>query len=269
MCDFYGVSRAGFYRWKHRKPSQRDRDDAQLLQHIQSIYHQSRHTYGSPRIHAELQEKGVRVGRKRVARLMQIDGIRARCADLYYRNPKLGQFYAQTPNRKQALDVTAINQVWVGDVTYLKLGKRWLFLAVVMDLFSRRIVGWALGKTRTVELTLKALNKAIRCRKPPKGILFHSDRGSEYAAHAYRNRLASAGFIQSMNRPRTMTDNAHMESFFHSMKADVIHRLPFQNEKDYHRVIKSYVPFYNKVRRHSALNFLSPANFELANGYLN
>ena len=263
MCAFYGVSRSGYYRWRRRKPSVRDREDQMLLEEIQVIHRRSRRTYGSPRIHAQLREQGHRVGRKRVARLMQIDGIRGRSADLYYANPGLSEHYAEIPNRKREVIVTAPNQVWAGDVTYLKLGRRWLYLAVVMDQYSRKVIGWALGREKTSVLTLRALNRAIRARRPDPGVIFHSDRGAEYAAFAYRDRLASAGFIQSMNRPRRMTDNAHMESFFHSMKSDVIHRIEFRGESDYCRVVRAYMPYYNNVRRHSALNYHSPANFEL------
>ena len=234
-----------------------------LLGEIQVIHRRSRRLYGSPRIHAELREQGHRVGRHRVARLMQLDGIRGRSADLYYANPGLQAHYDAIPNRKQDIQITAPNQLWVGDITFLKLGQRWLYLAVVMDQYSRRIIGWALGREKTCALTLKALNQAIRQRQPGQGVMFHSDRGAEYSALAYRDRLASAGFLQSMNRPRRMTDNAHMESFFHSMKSDVIHRVPFERDTDYLAVIRSYIPFYNTVRRHSALNYKTPANFEL------
>jgi transposase InsO family protein len=194
---------------------------------------------------------------------MQIDGIRGRCADLYYANPGLGEYYGEIPNRKQDVLVTGPNQVWVGDITYLKLGRQWRYLAVVLDHYSRRVIGWALGRERTSALTLKALNQATRLRKPERGVVFHSDRGAEYSAQAYRGRLASVGFIQIMNRPRRMNDNAHMESFFHSMKADVIHRCRFQREEDYAKTVRSYMPYYNNVRRDSALNYCSPANYEL------
>lgn len=264
MCDLYAVSRSGYYKWRNRKPSKRDEVDQALLPQIMEIHRMSKGTYGSPRIHAELQERGHRIGENRVARLMQIEGIRGRVADLYYVNPALDRFYSEIPNRKLDREITAVDQVWVGDVTYLKLGLRWLYLAVVLDLYSRRVVGWALGYSKNVALTLKALNQAIRTRQPAKGLIFHSDRGAEYAAFAYRDRLSTCGIIQSMNRPKRMTDNAHMESFFHSMKSDVIHRVKFTQEKDYLKVIRWYMAYYNKVRRHSALEYLSPANYELA-----
>lgn len=263
MCRFYGVSRAGYYKWRRREPSARDREDALLLEHIKDIHRRSRCIYGSPRVKAGLAARGYRVGRKRVARLMQIEGIRGRSADLYYASPGLDARYSEIPNRAREIAVTGPDQLWVGDITFLKLGSRWLYLAVVMDQYSRRVLGWALGGHKTVALTLKALNLAIRTRRPGKGVIFHSDRGAEYQAFAYRDRLASAGFIQSMNRPKRMTDNAHMESFFHSMKSDVVHRVSFQQVEDYARVIRSYMPFYNNVRLHSALGYCAPAAFEL------
>jgi putative transposase len=262
MCRLYGVSRAGYYKWRNRKPSARDREDEVLLEQINEIHKASRRTYGSPRIHAGLRNRGWRVSKKRVARLMQIDGLRGRSADLYYANPGLERHYSEIPNRKPDA-ISGPDQVWCGDITYLKLGSRWLYLAVVMDQFSRRVLGWALGPNKTAALTLKALNQALRLRTPPKGTVFHSDRGAEYQAFAYRDRLASAGLVQSMNRPRTMTDNAHMESFFHSLKSDVVHRESFTRHEDYARMLRSYMPFYNNLRLHSGLGYCSPANYEL------
>jgi putative transposase len=155
------------------------------------------------------------------------------------------------------------NQLWVGDITYLKVNNRWLYLAADMDVWSRQVLAWSLGRQKTCALTLKALNQAIRRRQPTAGLVFHSDRGAEYSAFAYRDRLASAGIVQSMNRPRRMTDNARMESFFHSMKSDVIHRVRINEDRKCEKIIRSYMMFYNTVRRHSALDYQAPANYEL------
>lgn len=263
MCALYDVSPAGYYKWRKRQPSARDQEDARLLEDIQAIHKRSRGTCGSPRIHAELKAQGRHVGRKRVARLMQIDGIRGRSADLYYANPGLQAHYDEIPNRKEELELDGPDQLWVGDITYLKVNGQWLYLAVVMDAWSRQAIAWSLGKQKTCALTLKALNQAIRTRRPATGLVFHSDRGAEYSAFAYRDRLASAGITQSMNRPRRMTDNARMESFFHSMKSDVIHRVQIKAASTCERIIRSYMTFYNKVRRHSALDYQTPANYEL------
>lgn len=262
MCDLYGVTPAGYYAWRSRKPSARSREDQRLLERIRSIHKKSRETYGSPRIHIALKQQGESLGKKRVERLMRKHRIRARSATLYRSNPGTHAFFTNIPNR--TLDVLAKrpDQVWVGDVTYLKVGKDWRFLATVMDKYSRRIIGWSLGRDRTAALTLRALNRAVHNRRPRPGIVFHSDRGIEYVAYAFRERLAELGFVQSMNRPGKMTDNAFMESFYHSMKSDVIHGVQFDSEEQLLSVIRGYMPFYNHARIHTSLDGRSPAEFE-------
>ena len=155
------------------------------------------------------------------------------------------------------------DQVWVGDITYLKVGTIYRYLAVVMDKYSRRVVGWCYGPHKDVKLTLKALNNAVRSRRPGPSLVFHTDRGIEYAAGGFpKERIAELGFTQSMNRPGKMTDNAFIESFFHSMKADVFHGYRFDNDETVHSVLKDYLPFYNHARLHSSLDYVSPATFE-------
>lgn len=263
MCRVYGVSRAGFYAWQNRTPSCRDFENAALLERIQAIYQAHDSNYGSPRITKTLRQEGRGVGKNRVARLMRENQLQAKAATLYYRKSVAqNEFYAGLPNRTLTALAQKPNQVWVGDVTYLKVGTEWRYLAVVMDKYSRRIVGHSLGKERTVALTLKALNQALQLRRPAAGLLFHSDRGAEYGAHAYRQRLAAAGVIQSMNRPGRMTDNAFMESFFHSMKSDAIHGREFESDAELRSVIRRYMPYYNERRMHSGLNDLPPERFE-------
>lgn len=263
MCRVYGVTRAGFYAWQQRTPSCRAFENAELLTRIKTIHKDSDSTYGSPRITERLNQEGRGVSKKRVARLMRENQVQAKAATLYYRKSEAQkEFFASIPNRELKKLAKKPDQVWVGEVTYLKVGTEWRYLAVVMDKFSRRIVGHALGKERTVSLTLKALNQAHQLRRPPTGLLFHSDRGAEYGAHAYRQRLASLGMVQSMNRPGRMTDNAFMESFFHSMKSDVIHGRTFESDAELRSVIRRYMPFYNERRLHSALNHLPPEKFE-------
>ena len=263
MCRLYGVSRSGYYAWRQRAPSARSQSDAVLLERIRAVYAQSEGIYGSPRIHFELRERGLRVGKKRVARLMQADRLKARCAGLYRATAGSHAFYQSLSNQRLETAVTAPNQVWVGDVTYLKVGDEWRYLACVMDLHSRLIIGYALGRYRTVRLTLRALNKAVQARRPRPGLIFHSDRGIEYAAFAYRDRLKELKMIQSVNRPGHPEDNNHMESFFGSMKAEKIHGCTFESERQLRRVLDDYiVDFYNTRRRHSALNFRSPADYD-------
>lgn len=262
MCRLYGVTRAGYYAWKRRGPSARAEEDERLRERIHQIYQASRATYGSPRIHQALRAVGERVGKKRVARLMRDSGLKARVAKLYRATPGLDTFFAEVPNRQLGQEVSGRDQVWVGDLTYLRVGQRWRYLAVVMDKYSRRILGWSLGPHRDVALTLKALNRAVSHRHPGPGGIFHTDRGIEYAAYAFRARLAELGLLQSMNRPGELNDNAHMESFFHSLKAEVIHGKTFAQDDEVRSEIRSYIPFYNQVRLHSALGYLPPVVYE-------
>ena len=155
-----------------------------------------------------------------------------------------------------------IDQVWVGDITYLKVAGAWRYLAVVMDRYSRRVIGWSLGAAKDARLTLAAFNRAVFHRRPRPGVIFHSDRGVEYAAYAFRRRLATLGFVQSMNRPREITDNAHMESFFHSMKSDVVHGVRFGQDTELVSLLRSYIPYYNAVRLHSGIGYSSPVAYE-------
>jgi transposase InsO family protein len=193
---------------------------------------------------------------------MREAGLRARAAKLYRRIPGLHGFFTSIPNRQLERLATAPDQVWVGDITYLKVAGAWRYLAVVMDRYSRRIIGWSLGATKDVRLTLTALKRAVFKRRPRPGVIFHSDRGIEYAAYAFRDRLAALGFVQSMNRPGEITDNAHMESFFHSMKSDVVHGVTLTRDVELTRLLHSYIPYYNGVRLHSGIGYSSPIDYE-------
>jgi putative transposase len=262
MCRLYDVTRAGYYAWRRRGESARRQQDRELLVQIQTLFDRSRSTYGSPRIHRALAAVGVHVSRRRVARLMREAGLRARVVKLYRRIPGLHGFLTSIPNRQRDRVTTGLDQVWVGDITYLKVAGAWRDLAVVMDRYSRRIVGWSLGVMKDVRLTLAALNHAVRNRRPRPGLLFHSDRGVEYAAYAFRHRLAALGFVQSMNRPREITDNAFMESFFHSMKSDTIDGFALTTAADLGQLLRSYIPDYNGVRLHSGIGYRSPVDYE-------
>ena len=262
MCRVYGVTRGGFYAWCGRGCSRRATDNAALLPRIQAIHAASRGTYGSPRVYQVLRRDGCTVGEKRIARLMHEHGIKARVAQLTYTNPALVRYFAQIPNRQLELPVTGPDQVWVGDITYLKVGSLWRYLAVVLDKYSRRVLGWSFGKQKNVRLTLRALNRALAKRRPKAGLVFHTDRGIEYAAQAFKDRLAELKITQSMNRPGKVTDNAYIESFFHSLKTDVVHGVRFAEDREVRAVVRSYVPFYNTARLHSSLNYLSPATYE-------
>ena len=262
MCALYRVTRAGYYAWQRRDDSARRQQDRRLTVQIQALFDRSRGTYGSPRIHRALAHAKIRISRRRVARLMREAGLRARAVKLYRRIPGLHGFFTSIPNRQLDRVATTPDQVWVGDITYVKIAGVWRYLAVVMDRYSRRVIGWSLGATRDARLTLAALNRAVRNRRPRPGLIFHSDRGIEYAAYAFRDRLAALGFVQSMNRPREITDNAHMESFFHSMKSDTIDGFTFTTAAELSQLLRSYIPYYNGVRLHSGIGYRSPIDYE-------
>lgn len=262
MCRVYGVTRAGYYAWRKRPVSMRAQQDEKLRTQIKRVHEDSRRTYGSPRVYRELKGLGVGIGENRVARLMRTDGIKARAARRSYNRPHMQRFYAAVPNRAREVELSRPDQVWVGDITYLKVGTIYRYLAVVMDKYSRRVLSWEFGKTREVKLTLRALDRAVRTRRPPHGLIFHSDRGMEYASSPFKERLAQLGIVQSMNRPGKMNDNAHIESFFHSMKSDIVHGLRFDEDHQITAEVRDYMPFYNNTRLHSSLNYVPPATYE-------
>jgi putative transposase len=269
LCRRYKVSRSGFYAWAGREGSKRRRNDEELGERIERIHRDSGARYGSPRVHQVLKREGVRCSNKRVARLMRERGLRARVSRLYRRGPGMvRRFFAKTGNLKMNEPLpTRADQIWVGDITYLRLGKRWRYLATVMDLFSRRIVGWTLSRNRTIEVTVRALKRAIAARNPKAGLLFHSDRGIEYSGYDYQDFLKAKGIVPSMNRPRHCQDNAHMESFFHSLKAELTHRRTYESDAELNASMAGYIDrFYNEKRIHSSLGYHSPVEFEcLAN----
>lgn len=262
LCRRYGVTRGGYYAWVGRKPSRRQRQDEELGVRVGKVFEASEGTYGSPRIHEALRQAGVRVGCKRVARLMREQGLKARSARIYRRMPGTRRFFGDVPNRVLELKTTAPGQVWVGDVTYLKVGHSWRYLAVVLDRHSRRVLGWALRRRRDLALTLAALNRAVSRRKVSCGLIFHSDRGVEFSAYAYRARLAALSIVQSMKRPREIGDNAFIESFFHSMKSEAIHARVFLHDRALREVVARFIRRYNLTRLHSSLGYLSPIDYE-------
>lgn len=264
MCELYGVTRGGYYAWRDRPASARVTADERLIDLIRKLHQESRETYGSPRVHAALKRIGEDVGQRRVERLMREHNIQAVSERLYRRMTGLARQFVMVKNEVRELDVTGVDQVWVGDVTYLKVDGQWRYLATVMDRYSRLLLGWALGKERTTELSRRALQHALRTRGPGCTPIFHSDRGIEYISTKYRQALKNAGLSQSVNRPRRMNDNAHMESWNKTMKSDLYHREVFRSDGALKKSIRSYIDFYNRTRLHSSLGYRSPMEFERA-----
>ena len=258
------MSKSGYYACRDRSESNRSRKNWRLTRLIEQIFHDSRGIYGSPRVHQVLQKGGESCSLNTVAKIMQHNGLKARISRVYWRNPRNHAFFKKTDNlRLERPAASGVNQVWVGDVTYIKLRKRWQYLAAVMDLYSRRVVGWAVGSRRTVDLTQRALMHAIKKREPPDGLIFHSDRGIEYASYRYQDTLKRHGIEPSMNRPGHCQDNAHMESFFHSLKGELIRDRLIRNTSELKNSVKGYIiHFYNKKRLHSSLGYTSPVEYE-------
>jgi putative transposase len=263
MCELHDVSRAGFYAWRKRQPSQRRQDDQVLLARVQQIHADSRGFYGSPRVAGQLRLDGQIVGRRRVARLMREAGLQGRSARLYRHSKVLQRaFYAGVPYLAESASTQRHDQVWVGDVTYLKVAGQWRYMAAVMDKHSRKIVGWSLSARRDAALTKEALRRSATSRSVRPGVVFHSDRGIEFANFEFREQLRQFGMVQSMNRPGRMNDNAHMESFFHSMKGEELYAKKFDTERQLRSTLSSYIRFYNERRLHSSLQYLPPVIYE-------
>lgn len=264
LCAWLNVSPSGFYKWRQRKESDRDKSNRGLSERIEQLFDRHQTNYGSPRIHAALRDEGIKVNRKRVERLMRVSGLVGKAGRVYRRKALAEKFYTKMPNlRVNAPAPNGINQQWVGDLTYLKVGSEWRYLAVVMDLYSRRILGWSFGEYKTAELTRAALRQATQHRRLQQGLIFHTDRGSEYGAYLIQDELKRAGILSSMNRPKYVTDNAHMESFFQSMKTECIREVSFRNESELRATLSWYLDdYYNQHRHHSSIGYTSPENYE-------
>ena len=264
MCRALQVSPAGYYAWRDRPESERRRRNRALLIEIQRCHAQSRRNYGSPRITRDLRAAGRRVSENRVACLMRKNAIRAKTARKWRATTDSAH---KLPVATNTLDrqfaVTVPNCVWAGDISYVWTQEGWLYLAVVLDLFSRTVIGWAMGPRLTADLATTALTMALWRRKPKPGLLHHSDRGVQYASGDYQARLAGAGIRCSMSRKGNCWDNACVESFFGTLKKELVHDRHYLTREEAQQDIFEYIEvFYNRQRRHSTLGYRSPAEFE-------
>ena len=266
MCLLLRASRSGYYAYCRQGKGTRRKANERMLEEIKKSYRAGRGAYGSPRITTDLRERGFLCGKNRVARLMRINGIAARTKRRFKATTNSGHCLPVAPNLlNKRFEAAGPDKIWVSDITYVWTHAGWLYLATVLDLFSRRIVGWAMGERITSELVIRALDQAVWKRKPASGLILHSDRGSQYASDALRVVLARHGIIQSMSAKGDCYDNAVAESFFHTLKTEYVYFENFRTRAEAKSGIFEYIEvFYNRTRRHSTLGNMSPQAFEQA-----
>lgn len=264
MCRVLEVSVSGYHSWRRRPISHRKQQDALLQQRIQDVHHRSKQRYGAPRIHAELRAEGLRVSRKRIARLMRSGDLRAKGKRRWVRTTDSNHSLPVCPNLlDRQFEVQQPNQVWASDLTYLPTKEGWLYLAVTLDLHSRAVVGYAMDAHMPATLPLAALQMAAGRRLPPPGLLHHSDRGSQYASRVFQDQLARLGARGSMSRKGNCWDNAVVESFFSSLKRELFEETIFESRAAARHAVFEFIEvFYNRQRRHSTLGYLTPLEFE-------
>ena len=265
MCQVLEVSASGYYAWRRRPVSQREQDNQELLAQIKEVHAASRKTYGSPRVHAELVQQGTQCNKKRVERLMRVNDIRGKQRGR--RRVKTTDSAHDLPVAPNVLnrqfEADAPNQKWVTDITYIPTDEGWLYLAAVLDLFSRRVIGWSMARTLCTSLVKNALRMAIADRHPQAGLLHHSDRGSQYASADYQSLMDAHEMVVSMSRTGNCYDNAPMESFFGTLKCELVHDRHYGTHAEARQDIFEYIEvFYNRKRRHSSLGYLSPVEYE-------
>jgi len=265
LCRVLGVSRSGFYAWRRRPRSERDRQSTILVDRIRAVHRESRGIYGSPRVYRALRSAGYAIGKHRVARLMQLEGLRGRAARRFRfiatrRSPDL----PAAPNRiARNFTAEAPNHLWLADITQVRTREGWLFLAILLDAFSRRIVGWATSARPEQAVALEALHGAVARRRPAAGLVHHSDRGGSYASANYQELLDQHGMVCSMSRPGNCLDNAPAESFFHSLKTEWLYHFTLYSRAQARSRVFEYIEgFYNRTRLHSALGYRSPEQYE-------
>jgi putative transposase len=261
LCRVVGVAASGFHAWLRRGPSQRERQDRSLAGQIAAVFAASRRTYGSPRVHAELRAEGIRVSRKRVARLMREGGLAATVRRRFPRTTHSDHGRPVAPNLlEQKFTAEQPDTVWLADISYIPTGEGWLYLAVIKDMATREIVGWSMSDSLEAGSACEALRMALQRRQPPAGLIHHSDRGVQHAGSEYQKILTRHGLRCSMSRRGNCYDNAPMESFFGSLKNELVHRTTFPTRAAARQALFDYLEiFYNRRRRHSGVGFLTPA----------
>jgi len=264
MCRLLAVSPSGYYAWVARPESPRTAENRRLVAEIRIIHAESRRTSGSPQVHATLQAQGKRIGEHRVARLMRTSAIRAKTSTKGRATTDSAHPHPVVPNPlNRQFAVAAPNRVWAGDITYVWTTEGWLYLAVVLDRYSRRVIAWGMESRLTQKLATAALTMAVEHRRPAHGVVHHTDRGSQYAATKYRELLADHGLTASMSRRGNCWDNAVVERFFHTLKTEHVHHQRYRTREEARQDIFEWIDvFYNRVRRHSTLGYRSPAEFE-------
>jgi putative transposase len=265
MCRCLKVSRSGYYQWKKRLPSPRAQSQEAMADEIKRVFDDEKARAGSPRIAKRLNEEGHRVSRHTVAKIMRIRGWRAKAARKYKATTNSNHNLPVAPNLlAQNFEAAAPDQKWVSDITYIWTGEGWLYLAVVLELYSRRVIGWAMAERMTARLVCDALTMAVWRRKLPKGVIIHSDRGSQYCSAAYQELIKKHQLVCSMSKKGDCYDNAAMESWNHSFKVEAIHGEQLQTRVDAQKHVFEYIEvYYNRKRLHSKLGYLSPEAFEL------
>jgi putative transposase len=264
LCQVLGVSQSGYFAWKSRPASPRQREDLVLLAHIRAAFVLSNETYGSPRMTRELQDGGLNVGRRRTARLMRENGLKAWQKRRFKRTTDSHHAWPVAPHLiEQNFSAERPNQKWNADISYVWTSEGWLYLAIILDLFARRVVGWAVSDRLHKKLALEALRKTLAIRQPGKDLIHHSDRGSQYCSTAYQAELRKHGIQISMSGRGNCYDNSVVETFFKTLKSELVWRTVFQTRAEAKDAIGRYIDgFYNPVRRHSTLDFVSPVQFE-------
>lgn len=265
MCQVFKVSRSGYYAWLKRPESKRAASNKKLLEDIRKMHKKHRYTYGSPRLTIALKKAGIACSKNRVARLMRENDIYAKTKRKFKATTDSRHDYPVAENLvNQNFAADRQNQLWVSDITYIPTDEGWLYLAAIEDLFNRKIVGWAMDKTMTRQLVLKALRQAVGREQPPAGLVHHSDRGSQYASYEYQQALKDYMMVCSMSRKGNCYDNACMESFFSTLKRELIYGRRFRTRAEARQAIFEYIEvFYNRIRLHSALGYMSPLEYEL------